>query len=217
MKKEFDITLYLVTDRKLSLGRSNSEVVERALKSGVTMVQYREKELPFREMLIEASRLKYITHKYNKTFIVNDRVDLALAVDADGVHLGQDDMPVAIARRLLPPDKIIGCSVRNLNEALLAMAEGADYIALSGVLPTPTKPDTGGAIPTNVIIEITKNIPIPIVAIGGIKPENAHKFIELGADGVAVVSAIVSAKNIEAATEKLFNAVKNALSKYHKK
>lgn len=205
-----DWTLYVITDAKLSRGRPHVEVIRAAIRGGATIVQYREKEGTTRQLLQEAQALRELTRAAGIPFIVNDRVDIALAVDADGVHVGQDDLPARIARRLMGPGKIIGVSASNLQEALEAEAEGADYIGAGPVFATPTKPDAAPPIGLEGLAEICRRVSIPVVAIGGIHEGNAGSVIEAGAAGVAVVSAIVAAPDVEDAARRLRAVVEAA-------
>lgn len=198
-----DWTLYVITDAKLSRGRSHREVIRAAIRGGATVVQYREKEGTTRRLVEEARALLTLAHQMGVPFIVNDRVDIALAVDADGVHVGQDDMPAPIARKLMGPGKIIGVSAANLEEALQAERDGADYIGAGPIFATPTKPDAAPPIGLEGLAEICRQVSIPVIAIGGINEENAAAVIRAGAAGVAVVSAIVAAPDVEASARRL--------------
>lgn len=189
----FDLSLYLVTDRTLSLSRPLEEVVEKAVKGGVTMVQLREKDCTTREFYDLAMQLKICLKPYNIPLIINDRLDIALACDAEGLHIGQSDMPYAVARKLLGKDKIIGLSVENVQDAIDANDLDIDYIGISPVFSTPTKTDTALALGLEGVRAITKISRHPSVGIGGINQSNARDIIEAGADGISVVSAIMSA------------------------
>jgi len=202
-----DWSLYVITDAKLSCGRSHLEVIRAAIAGGATIVQYREKEGTTRQLVKEAHALRELTRQNGVLFIVNDRVDVALAVDADGVHVGQDDMPAILARRLMGPGKIVGVSATNLEEALQAERDGADYIGAGPIFATPTKPDAAPPMGLDGLAEICRRVSVPVVAIGGINEDNATAVIEAGADGVAVVSAIVAAPDVEAAARRLREAV----------
>jgi len=201
-KLNLDFHLYVITDRGLSLGRSNEEVVEAAIAGGADIIQLRDKELTTKQLLQEALKLKDIVRRSGIPFIINDRVDLAMAVDADGVHLGQDDLPLEYARKLLGNDKIIGISAQDAEQALQAERNSADYIAVSAIFPTATKPDAV-SLGLKTITDIKKNVSVPVVAIGGIKEENAALVAEAGADCIAVISAVVSAVDIEQAAKNL--------------
>jgi len=185
--------LHLVTNRSLSRGRSLVEVTRAAVAGGVTCVQLREKECSTREFLLEAAQLAELLKPLGIPLIINDRVDIALAVGADGVHLGQKDMPISHARRLGLPDWIIGISAETLEDAIRAEQEGADYIGVSPVFSTPTKTDTSPPLGLEGLRQIRAAVRIPLVAIGGIHHGNAREVIRAGADGLAVVSAIAAA------------------------
>lgn len=189
----FDLSLYLVTDRSLSLGRSLEYVVSEAAKGGVTMVQLREKDCSTQEFYQQAILLKECLRPYNIPLIINDRLDIALACDAEGLHIGQSDMPYAVARELLGKHKIIGLSVECLQDAIDANELDVDYIGISPVFGTPTKTDTAPALGLEGIREIIKISRHKSVGIGGINHTNASDIIVAGADGISVVSAIMSA------------------------
>ncbi len=180
--------LCLVTDRKVC-GLTSEEMTTIALKAGAEWIQYREKEKTRREIFDEALRLRRLTGEYGAAFIVNDHADIALAVDADGVHLGQDDLPLQEARKFMGK-KIIGISTHSLAEALAAFSSGADYIGFGPVFHTTTK-DAGEPKGVELLKEIKRHVSIPVVAIGGISPENLQMVRKAGADGVAVASAIL--------------------------
>ncbi|MCE1227390.1 MAG: thiamine phosphate synthase [Geobacteraceae bacterium] len=195
------LLLHLVTDRSLSLGRSLVEVVQEAVAGGVTCVQLREKDCSTRQFLQEAELLKKLLRPLGVPLIINDRVDIALAIGADGVHLGQSDMPICHARRLLGPGCLIGISAESLDHALEAEQQGADYIGISPVFSTPTKTDTAPALGLDGLRLIRERVQIPLVGIGGINLTNASQVIAAGADGVAVVSAIMAAESPRQAAE----------------
>jgi len=194
MIRQFKSSLYLVTDRQLAK-KPIEVVVEEAIKGGVDCVQLREKNVDTRKFVEIAHAIKYITDRHNVPLIINDRIDVALAVQAYGVHLGQDDMPLEVARKLVPHSMIIGISVSTVNEAIEAEKGGADYIGAGSVFPTSTKDDISGIIGLEGLQEIKKAVSIPVIAIGGIQIHNAEQVIQHGADGIAVVSAIVSSEN----------------------
>ena len=195
------LLLHLVTDRSLSRGRPLVEVVAEAVAGGVTCVQLREKDCSTREFLQEALALKELLQLLKVPLIINDRVDIALAVGADGVHLGQSDMPISHARRLLGPNCLIGISAESLEDAIEAEQQGADYIGISPVFSTPTKTDTAPALGLDGIRQIRQQLRIPLVGIGGINQANARQVIAAGADGVAVVSAIMAAASPQLAAQ----------------
>ncbi|MDL2231287.1 thiamine phosphate synthase [Porphyromonadaceae bacterium OttesenSCG-928-L07] len=199
----FDLSLYLVTDRSLSCNRPLEWIVEEAIKGGVTMVQLREKVCSGRAFYETAVRLKQITQSYGIPLIINDRLDIALASDADGLHIGQNDIPYHIARQYLGKDKIIGLSVENIADTLEANKLDIDYIGISPVFGTPTKTDTNtplGLEGVKAISEISRH---PSVGIGGINISNAHEIIQAGANGISVVSAIMSANSPSLAASEL--------------
>lgn len=202
MKSEIDYTLYVCTDRKLMSSASVEESVEAALRGGATVIQLREKDITGRQFYETALEVKKITDKYQVPLIINDRIDIALAVDAAGVHLGQKDMPVGAARKLLGEDKIIGISAANPGEAKLAMQEGADYLGVGAMYQTSTKSDTR-PVTLETLREIRSAVSIPIVVIGGIGKENAMNFKVLGINGIAVVSSVVAQPDITAAAEEM--------------
>ena len=189
----FDYSLYLVTDRRLSLGRSTVEVVAAAVSGGVTCVQLREKHCSTREFLEEARRVRELLVGTGVPLIINDRLDVALAVAADGVHLGQNDMHLSDARRLVGERPVIRGSAESVAAPLRPDAESADYIGVSPVFTTPTKMDTAPPLGLEGLREIRRAVSLPLVAIGSIRHDNAAEVLRAGADGLAVVSAIVSA------------------------
>ncbi|MBN2272913.1 MAG: thiamine phosphate synthase [Bacteroidales bacterium] len=185
--------LYLVTDRALAKGRPIENVVEQAVKGGVTMVQLREKDCPTLEFFNLAVLIKRILAPFHVPLIINDRLDIALAADAEGLHIGQHDIPYVIARKILGKDKIIGLSVESISQAREANKLDVDYIGLSPVFVTDTKPELSIALGIEGVREIASFSRHCIVAIGGINARNAVDIVRAGADGIAVVSAIVSA------------------------
>ncbi len=202
MKPKVDYSLYLCTDRELMSSDSIEEGVELAIKGGVTIVQLREKNCLGKEFLRIAHGVKEVTDAYEIPLIINDRIDIAMAVDADGVHLGQKDIPASVAREMLGKHKIIGVSAYNAELALRAQKDGADYIGVGDVFGTATKADTH-RVSYDELVKIRKTVKIPIVAIGGVKPENMPRLAGTGVDGVAVVSAVLGAKNITEAAEEM--------------
>lgn len=210
--KSFDLSLYLVTDRSLSLGRPLEEVVEEAVKGGVRMVQLREKSCTSREFYEQAMLLKRCLRPYDVPLIINDRLDIALACEADGLHIGQSDIPYHVARRLLGKEKIIGLSVESVQDALDANEAEIDYIGISPVFGTPTKTDTALPLGLEGVRAISKISKHPKVAIGGINRANAAEVIQAGADGLSVVSAIMSARSPKEAASELKHIIDAALS-----
>lgn len=201
--KSFDLSLYLVTDRGLSLGRPLEYIVEEAVKGGVTMVQLREKDCSSLEFYELGRKLKKLLSPLNIPLIINDRLDIALAVDADGLHIGQSDLPWQVARQLLGPDKILGLSVETQQQAEDANNLDIDYIGVSPVFATPTKTDTFQPFGLEGLKEACHISKFPAVAIGGINALNAASIIEHGAQGIAVVSAISLAESPRAAAKDL--------------
>lgn len=206
------LRLYVITDRGLARGRPDEEVVRQAIAGGATALQLRWKTGPLTEALHVGRVLRELCHRAGVLFIVNDRVDLALALEADGVHVGLSDLPVEEARRLLGSEAVIGFSPERLDQALAAEQAGADYLGVGPVFPTSTKPDAGPAVGLEHLRRIAAAVRIPVVGIGGITAENAAAVIEAGAVGVAVISAVVGAEDIVAAATRLRRAVDEALA-----
>jgi thiamine-phosphate pyrophosphorylase len=189
--------LYVITDRFVNPHRSHIDLARAAVEGGASVVQLRDKTATTRQLLEWAQTIRQLTWRTATLFLVNDRVDIALAVDADGVHVGDDDLPVPVARRLLGAGKIIGRSVANEQEALQALAEGADYVSIGSVFQTTTKPDAGEPVGLSMVRRVRQVLPpdYPLVAIGGITLQNAPLVWEAGVDAVAVISAIANAEN----------------------
>jgi len=202
MKSKIDYSLYLCTDRSIMSDASIEECVEKSLRGGVSVVQIREKDCPGKEFLQIAKSVKEITKRYNVPLIINDRVDVAIAVGADGVHVGQDDLPCAIVRSMVGEDMIIGVSASSLTEALKAQQDGADYIGVGAMFATDTKTDAK-VVTMEELDRIRREVSIPIVVIGGINKTTLPDFIGKGIDGIAVVSAIVSQNDVESAAREL--------------
>jgi thiamine-phosphate pyrophosphorylase len=190
---------YFITDAILSRAGNLSDVA-KAVAAGVRVVQYREKQGRTRNLVAEARQLREICRQ--TLFLVNDRVDVALEVEADGVHLGQEDLPYPEARKILGPEKIIGVTVHNVAEALAAQAWGADYLGVSPIFSTATKADAGTPTGVALLAEIRRQVSLPLVAIGGITLENAPEVIGAGADGVCAISAVVTTADVRAEIEK---------------
>lgn len=197
------LRLYLVTDNALSRGRTLVEIVQAAVEGGVTCVQLREKHLSTRDFLAQALLLKRLLQPYRVPLVINDRVDIALACGADGVHLGQSDMPVLEARRLLPPETFIGWSVENLEQVAQAEALAVDYLGVSPIFSTPTKTDTNTPWGLDGLRQVRACSSLPLVAIGGLNEVNARAVLLAGSDGLAVVSAVCAALDPGAAAAKL--------------
>lgn len=202
MKSKIDYSLYLCTDRSIMSDTSIEECVEKSLKGGVSVVQIREKDCSGKEFLQIAKSVKEITRRYDVPLIINDRVDIAIAVGADGVHVGQDDLPCAIVRSMVGEDMIIGVSASSLTEALKAQQDGADYIGVGAMFATDTKTDAK-VVTMEELDRIRREVSIPIVVIGGINKTTLPDFIGKGIDGIAVVSAIVSQNDVESAAREL--------------
>ena len=197
------LSLYLVTDPVLCGNRGVEETCRLALQAGVGTLQLRDKNASTRELIRMAVILQDICRSHGVLFIVNDRIDVAMAVGADGVHVGQDDMPVHLAREFLGPDAVIGASARFPEEAEAAWKEGADYIAANLIFPTDTKTDLGEPLGIGAISKLKQASPLPLVAIGGINPSNVDTVRKAGADGIAVVSAIMAAEDVTEAVRTL--------------
>lgn len=202
MKPVIDYSIYLVTDEACLHGRPLLECVEEALAAGVTLVQYRAKTADGGVLYTEACKLKELCDHYNVPLIINDRLDIALAVGAAGVHLGQDDLPCAVARRLLGEDFIIGVSAHNPAEAVQAVSEGADYLGCGAVFGTATKHDVAKLGLEN-LRAIRKAVAVPMVGIGGITADNYAEVLATGANGAAIVSGILAQDDIGAVVKKL--------------
>jgi len=200
--------LYLVSDRAVLKGRDFTSSLEEAIKGGVSVIQLREKDTSSLEFYELAVKVKELTNKYNIPLIINDRLDIALEVDADGLHVGQGDLPAHIARGILGKDKILGVSTATLEEAQLAIDAGADYIGVGALFPTDTKSDTR-SVTLQQLKHIKKNVTVPVVGIGGINEANIKSVFETGIDGVAVVSAILGKPDIMAASSALLSLIKS--------
>lgn len=209
-RKLIDYSLYLVTDRGLSRGRPTPDIVRAAVRGGVTCVQLREKACSTREFIAEALAVRDFLKSRGIPLIINDRVDIALAVGADGVHLGQGDMPLSMARSILGKSKIIGISAESLRDAVEAESAGADYLGVSPIFATPTKTDTAAPLGLEGLRAIRREVKLPLVAIGGLNASNAAAVIAGGADGVAVVSTIVAAEDPERAARELARHIAQA-------
>lgn len=204
--KKVDYRLYLVTDRKVLKDKDLYKAVEEAIEGGVTLVQLREKEMDTLDFYKSALKMKSITDTFDVPLIINDRIDIALAVNADGVHIGQSDMPLIKARELLGKDKIIGVSAHSIEEAVEAEKNGATYLGVGAIFNTSTKSDAK-AVSLEKLEQIKKSVKIPMVGIGGINEENAREVILAGVDGISVVSAILGAKDIKKKSELMFKIV----------
>ncbi len=198
----FDYTLYLVTDRQLMSCDSLTEAVEQAILGGCTMIQLREKELSSLEFYNQAVAVKQVTDKYHIPLIINDRIDIAMAVQATGVHIGQHDLPAAAVRKVIGENMLLGVSASSIAEAIQAQQDGADYLGVGAMFPTGTKTDAD-SVSMEELQKIRAAVSLPIVVIGGINKENAGRFKPMGIDGLAVVSAIIAQSDIKAAAAEL--------------
>jgi thiamine-phosphate diphosphorylase len=201
------LRLHVLTDRALSRGRPDAEVAAAALAGGATIVQVRGKDCTGAELVRVGHQARDLTRRHGGLLIVNDRVDVALAVSADGAHVGQDDLPARDARLLLGPDRLLGVSARTVDEAVRAARDGADYIGFGPVFSTATKGDAGAARGLEELSRACRAVAVPIVAIGGITADNAVAVIAAGAAGVAVIAAVVTAPDMTAATRALLQAI----------
>jgi thiamine-phosphate pyrophosphorylase len=205
-----DYGLYVVTDEGLSRGLSHTQIAERALAGGADAIQLRDKQLEGRKLMEHARAIRRLTRRAGRLFIVNDRLDIALASGADGVHLGQEDMSLSDARPLCPKGFLIGVTVHDVPEARAAGKGGADYLGLSPVFATGSKSDAGRSCGLGTLRDVKRAVSIPVVAIGGISLANAREVLEAGADGLAVISAVISQPDVEAAARKLKAIIEGA-------
>lgn len=200
------LKLYLVTDSVILRGRDFYKCIEDAIKGGVTMVQLREKDISGKEFLERAIKLRELTKRYGVSFVINDRIDIALLCDADGVHVGQSDIGAKDVRRLVGEDKIVGVSARSVEEAKTAKEDGADYIGIGAMFATSTKLDAK-SVSLETVENIKSNVDIPFVLIGGINLENLGMLKKLDSDGYAIVSSILKAEDIYLETKKWISAI----------
>ncbi|MCD1295127.1 thiamine phosphate synthase [Methanocella sp. CWC-04] len=201
--------LYVITDERLSRGLSHVELARRAIAGGADVIQLRDKEKSGKELTGYALEISRIAKKAGVLFIVNDRLDIALISGAGGVHLGQDDIPAVLARKIAPPGFIIGVSTGTVEEAIKAEQDGADYIGVGPVYTTSSKIDAGPVCGIGLLKEIKSRVSIPVVAIGGINKNNLTETLDTGVDGVAVISAVVSQEDVEKATKELKALIQN--------
>ncbi|UUX91294.1 thiamine phosphate synthase [Methanoplanus endosymbiosus] len=202
--------LYVVTDRIIGRGMTHAAMAALAAEGGADVIQLRDKDMPASDLIAEAVNIRKITEDSGTLFIVNDRIDIALASGADGVHLGQSDLPAEYARSIVPDDFIIGISVSTADEALRAVKAGADYISPGPVFPTATKSDAGNALGLDMVSSISAAIDTPVVPIGGISGLNAASVISAGAEGVAVISAVFGGKDAVSAAAELKEIIQKA-------
>ena len=209
--KKFDLPIgvYAITDSKSAKNKKFLDYCEDLLKGGAKIIQYREKKREMKLLLEEAKALRELTLKYNATFIVNDYLDIALLSEADGIHIGQDDLPIKDVRKILGENKIIGISTHNPQEAQQAIIDGADYIGVGPIFYTETKEDVCAPVTLEYLDFVNKNIKLPYVAIGGIKENNLDKVLAMGAKSICLVSELVGADNTLETTKKINNMIKN--------
>jgi thiamine-phosphate diphosphorylase len=204
--------LHVITDTTLQHRYSHAELAELAIRGGADTIQYRSKSPDIRLLLREASEVRDVCAHHGVTFLVNDRVDVALAVDADGVHLGRDDMPLPLARKLLGPEKIIGGTVRNVDHLLQAIRESADYVGLGPVFGTSSKAVAHDLLGLEIVQQVSAVSTIPVIAIAGITAANAAEVIAAGAAGIAVIGAVCCADDVEGAAQELLKKISAAQS-----
>lgn len=204
------LLLYAVTDRRWSNNDTFYNHIEESLEGGVTFLQLREKNLDTDSFFKEAIKIKELCKKYNVPFIINDNVKIALKSNADGIHVGQDDMGAKEVRKLIGKDKILGVSVQTVEQALLAQSQGANYLGVGSIFTTTSK-DDAKSVSINTLKEICNAVNIPVVAIGGIDKDNVKQLSQTGISGIAVISAIYANKNIKSATMKLKELIKEII------
>jgi thiamine-phosphate pyrophosphorylase len=206
--------LYVITDERLGCGRTHLQIAQDAIAGGAEVIQLRDKNASGKKLYETGLELRDLTRERNITFIVNDRIDLAVVLDAEGVHLGQSDIPADAARRLLGPHKILGVSAASLMEAVRAEANGADYLGVGPIFEArDTKADAGNPRGLDLLRQIREKCHLPLIAIGGIKRQNVARVIQAGADGAAVISAIVSADDISDAANQIKSIILSEKSK----
>ena len=207
--RKIDWSLYAILDREFAGDRSFGELAEAVIRGGAGVIQLRDKVSEGREFYFEALAVRNITRNYGVPFIVNDRVDVALAVDADGVHVGWNDLPPDVTRRLIGEERLLGLSASSDEEVARALEFSPDYLGVGAMFTTSTKPDYEVPGPA-LIARVRGSVPCPVVGIGGITPENAGQVIRAGADGVAVISALLTAEDVEARARQFVEAVRRA-------
>ena len=212
MKEEKIGKLHVLTDTLLQSRFSHIELTKQAIAGGADTIQFRHKQGPTREMIQVATEMKRLCNEKDVIFIVNDRIDIAIASEADGVHLGQDDFPIPLARKLLGDNRIIGGSAATMEEAKKCLSDGADYVGFGPVYPTGSKNDAGPVSGINTLRKIVEAIPLPIIAIGGIDKENAPGVMKAGAHGIAVISTVCCKEDPEGATKGLYEAIRSGKS-----
>ncbi|MGL4788823.1 MAG: thiamine phosphate synthase [Cetobacterium sp.] len=200
--------IYAITDSECGKDKEFLTYCEELLQGGAKIIQYREKSRDMKKLFKEAKELKILTQKYNAIFIVNDHLDIALLVDADGIHIGQDDLPISEVRKVLGKNKIIGISTHNLNEAEEAVKNGADYIGVGPIFHTDTKKDAGNPLTLNFLEEVEKNINLPYTVIGGIKENNLDEVLSRGAKSVCLISELICNENTLQITKRIDEKIK---------
>ncbi|MBW2609439.1 MAG: thiamine phosphate synthase [Deltaproteobacteria bacterium] len=202
--------LHILTDVVLQSRFSHLDLTGMAVSGGADVIQFRQKSGSTREVIEVAQQMKRMCAESDVTFIVNDRMDVAIAAEADGVHLGQDDFPIPLAREMLGKDRIIGGSAATMEEARICLSEGADYVGFGPVFPTTSKDDAGPVSGIEILKQVVKEIPLPIIAIGGVVADNTPDVIQAGARGIAVISAVCCQEDPEQATRDLYNALQKS-------
>ena len=208
-----DFQLYVITGEEFHPARDVIEVMEEAILGGADIIQLRDKTNSKRIVLEKARRLRELTRKYDIPFIVNDHIDIALAVDADGIHLGQEDLPLHLARQLVGPDKIIGISTHRIQEAREAEKGGADYIGAGPIFPTNSKSDVVDPVTTAYLQEVASEISIPFVAIGGIKLHNVAEVVNAGGNRICLISEVVGSEDVKRTCEALLQSIGKVVNK----
>jgi thiamine-phosphate pyrophosphorylase len=198
--------LYVILDRQFLTGKDELEITGQIIEGGARVIQLRDKQSKRGELLLVAQKLRELCSQADVLFIINDYLDLAMAVDADGLHIGQEDLPLPVVRRELPIDKVVGCSVTTLSQATKAQTEGADYIAVGSIFPTTTKKEAI-VVGVDILKELKQTVSIPLVAIGGINQNNVGKVVAAGADAVAMISAVLGEKDVRGAVQKLVQKI----------
>lgn len=208
-KFELPTGIYAITDSECSKNKDFLVYCEELLRGGVKIIQYREKSRDMKKLFKEGLELKELAKKYNAVFIVNDHLDIAILLDADGIHIGQDDLPIEEVRKVLGKNKIIGISTHNLDEARLAVKNGADYIGVGPIFHTDTKKDAGNPLTLKFLEEVEKNIDLPYTVIGGIKEHNLDEVLSRGAKSVCLISELICNENTLDITKRINDKIKS--------
>lgn len=206
---KIDFRLYVITDRKKTKGRPLEDVIKSAIEGGATAFQLREKNFSSKDLFNLSERLRSLTKKYGCKLLINERGDIVNSVDADGLHLPQNGLPIRIARKIIGKEKLLGVSTHNLKEAIEAFEEGADFITFGPLFYTPSKARYGPPVGLKALEEIKKKVNIPIFGLGGIKSGMIKDILNAGAFGIALISAVISAEDVKAETKKLLQEIKN--------